>query len=128
MRTQAVVAFALFSGFAPHASTASCPDQGQVQAALQAYIENTFWSPSQRETWKITDVSGFTFGAMKAGRIIDKQVEYGRPAEPVCPVRIEYSFKVSHADGRVETTSKGKNETHLFYLNGFDEWVFKVSS
>lgn len=128
MRKQAVAIIALFCGMVSSGYAATCPDQGQVQAALQDYIENTFWSASQRETWKITDVSGFTFGAMKAGRIIDKQVEYGRPAEPVCPVRIEYSFKVSHADGRVETTSKGKNETHLFYLNGFDEWVFKVSS
>jgi hypothetical protein len=105
-----------------------CPSQDEVNAALETYITTEFWNPTERDTWKITDVSGFEFGAIKTGRIIQKQVEYGRSAEDVCPVRVEYSFVVTHADGRAETTTKGKGETHLFYLNAFDEWVFKVSS
>ena len=56
----------------------------------------------------------------------EKQMEYGKAAQQVCPIRIEYSFKVTHEDGRVENTSKGAGETHFFYLNAFDEWTFKV--
>ena len=44
----------------------------------------------------------------------------------VCPVRAEYSFAVTHADGRVERTEMGAGKTHLFYLDGFDEWTFKI--
>ena len=105
-----------------------CPSEGEVQAALQKYIETEFWSPSERDTWKITDVSGFEFGPMKTGRIIQKQMEYGVAAQDVCPVRMEYSFKATHADGRVDTTPKGVGETFFFYQNGFDEWTFKVGS
>jgi len=111
---------------APQAQALDCPDEAAVHARLEKYITTEFWSPGERDTWKITDVSGFEFGAMKTGHVIQKQVEYGRSAQDVCPVRVEYSFKVSHADGRVETTTKGTGETFLFYLDGFDEWTFKV--
>lgn len=125
MRTYVWGIVALFA-FSPYASALDCPDEAAVHTALQNYINNDYWTPSERDTWKITDVSGFEFGAMKVGHIIQKQVEYGRSAEDVCPIRIEYSFKVTHADGRVETTTMGAGKTHLFYLDGFDEWTFKV--
>ena len=128
MRMSVLMSLAALSFGASSAQAMSCPGQEEVQAALEKYINSEFWSPSQRDTWKITDVSDFQFGPIKAGRIIQKQVEYGRSAEDVCPIRIEYSFQVTHADGRVERTAKGSGETHLFYLNGFDEWTFKVSS
>ncbi|MBK8068541.1 MAG: hypothetical protein IPK27_13220 [Rhodanobacteraceae bacterium] len=111
---------------APAAMALECPDQAAVEAALTRYITKDYWSTSERETWKITDVSGFQFSPIKAGRIIQKQVEWGRSAEDVCPVRAEYSFAVTHADGRVERTEMGEGKTHLFYLDGFDEWTFKI--
>jgi|CXWL01.1.fsa_nt_gi hypothetical protein len=110
------------------AQSADCPSEAEVQKALQTYITEDFWSPGERETWKITDVSGFEFGAMKTGKIIQKQVEYGKNAQDVCPIRVEYSFKATHADGRVDTTEKGKGETQLFYRDAFDEWTFKTQS
>lgn len=125
MRAQFWVGLALATGCF-NVGAMDCPDEAAVQAALQKYITTEFWSPGERETWKITDVSGFQFGALKTGHIIQKQVEYGKSAQDVCPVRVEYSFKVTHADGRVETTNKGVGETFLFYLDGFDEWTFKV--
>lgn len=124
---RAAFAVALLLSTAP-ALALECPSEAEVQAALQKYIETDFWSPSERETWKITDVSGFEFGPMKAGRIIQKQVEYGTGAQDVCPVRMEYSFKATKADGSVETTRKGVGETFFFYLDGFDEWTFKAGS
>lgn len=108
------------------AAALECPSSEEVNTALKQYVEVVFWSPSERDTWKITDVSGFDFGPMKTGKILQKQVEYGRSAQDVCPVRVEYSFNVTHADGRVETTSKGKGEALLFYRDAFDDWTFKV--
>lgn len=116
----------LLCAAAPAAVALECPDQAAVEAALTRYITQDYWSTSERETWKITDVSGFQFGAIMTGRIIQKQVEWGRAAEDVCPVRAEYSFAVTHADGRVERTEMGAGKTHLFYLDGFDEWTFKI--
>lgn len=105
-----------------------CPSETETQASLQKYIENDFWSPSERETWKITAVDGFQFGGFRTGHLMEKQMSYGAAAQAVCPVRMEYSFRVTHADGRVETTEKGKGETFYFYRDGFDEWTFKVGS
>lgn len=116
----------LLFAVAPAAAALECPDQAAVEAALTRYITKDYWNQTERDTWKITDVSGFQFGPMKAGRIIQKQVEWGRSAEAVCPVRIEYSFQVTHADGRVERTPMGVDKTHLFYLDGFDEWTFRI--
>jgi hypothetical protein len=126
MRAAGLIAVAVSLALASCAGATNCPSEAEVRTALQHYVETDLWSPAERDIWKITDVSGFEFAPMKTGRIIQKQVEYGRSAEDVCPVRIEYSFKATHADGRVETTAKGKDQTHLFYRNGFDEWVFKV--
>ncbi|MFO1495509.1 MAG: hypothetical protein U1F26_12730 [Lysobacterales bacterium] len=112
--------------FAPVAAALDCPDQAAVEAAVTRYISQDYWTTSERETWKITDVSGFEFSAIKTGRITQKQVEWGKAAEDVCPVKVEYSFQVTHADGRVERTTMGGDKVHLFYLDAFDEWTFKT--
>lgn len=112
--------------FAPAVAALQCPDQAAIESALTTYITKDYWKPSERETWKITDVSGFQFGPIKTGRIIQKQVEWGQAAQDVCPVRVEYSFQVTHADGRIERTTMGGDKTHLFYLDAFDEWTFKT--
>jgi len=126
MRTLLFLISLLLPTLSMGAQPGGCPSEAEVVKALKNYIETEFWSPSQRDTWKITDVSGFEFGPMKTGNIIQKQVEYGKTAQDVCPVRIEYWFKATHADGRVDTTTKGKGETFLFYQDAFDEWTFKV--
>ena len=126
MRTILLLISLLLPSLSMCAQTDGCPSEADVIKALKNYIETEFWSPSERDTWKITDVSGFEFGPMKAGNIIKKQVQYGQNAQNVCPIRIEYSFKATHADGRVDTTTKGKGETFLFYQDAFDEWTFKV--
>lgn len=128
MCTRSLLGFSLLLALPVLAPAADCPSEAEVQKALQTYITEDFWSPGERETWKITDVSGFEFGPMKTGKITQKQVEYGKNAQDVCPIRVEYSFKATHADGRVDTTEKGKGETFWFYLDAFDEWTFKVGS
>jgi len=108
------------------AAAADCPSAAEAQAALTKYINTDYWSPSKRDTWKIKSVSNFSFGAIKTGNIVKKQVEWGRQAQDVCPIRIEYSFAVEHNDGRREVTQMGVNKTHLFYRDPFNEWSFKV--
>lgn len=110
----------------PSPATASCPTQEEAQAALTSYIETTYWSPGEREIWKIASVDGYTFTTMIVGNIVQKQVEYGQMAQDVCPVRITYSFTVHRQDGSTETTSMGEGKTHLFYRNAFNEWIFKT--
>ena len=126
MRIASLIAVVMVAFASATAHAAACPDQAEVQATLQKYVETELWSPSERDTWNISNISDFNFGPIKAGHLIEKQMEYGKAAQEVCPVRIEYSFKVTHEDGRVETTSKGAGETHFFYLNAFDEWTYKV--
>ena len=128
MRIASLIAVVMVGFSSAGAQAAPCPEQAEVQATLQKYVETELWSPSQRDLWNIANISDFNFGPIKTGRIIEKQMEYGKAAQEVCPIRIEYSFKVTHEDGRVETTSKGAGETHFFYLNAFDEWTYKVGS
>jgi hypothetical protein len=108
------------------AFAADCPTQAEAQTALTKYINVQFWSPGQRDIWKIKSVSAFTFTPMRVGKIVKKQVEYGKLAEDVCPVRLTYSFTTEKADGRKEVTTMGENKTHLFYKDPFDDWTFKV--
>ncbi len=51
--------------------------------AIQYTGATPIFVDSERETWKITDVSDFQFSPIKTGRIIQKQVEWGRAAEDV---------------------------------------------
>ena len=103
-------------GAAVAAPPPGCPTEDEVRAAVERYIQEDWWSPSQRETWQIADVSSFSFGPVK----------YGKPNYGQCPLRVEYAFKVTHKDGRIEETRKGTGETFSFSRNDFDEWTFAV--
>ncbi|CAG1012985.1 MAG: hypothetical protein F9K19_08040 [Rhizobiaceae bacterium] len=111
-----VIAGCVFSGSATAAPPAGCPTENEVRASVERYILEDWWSPSQRETWQIADVGDFSFGPIK----------YGSPRYSECPVRMEYSFRVWHNDGRIEETRKGVGETFSFFKNNFDEWRFTV--
>ena len=108
------------------ARSSGCPGQKEVEASIRKHLETDVWNETERYVWKITGLSDFAFQPINTGHIVKKQVEYGRSAEDVCPIRVEYTYKLAHADGRVDSKSDGANKTHLFYRNGFDEWVFKV--
>lgn len=110
--------FAILSVFASAPVLAECPTGPEVKASITRYITEDFWSPGQREIWKITYVGGFEFGPVK----------YGKDAANLCALRVEYSFHVTHADGRAEVTKKGVGETFQFWRNSFDEWVFTVGA
>jgi len=105
---------------------AACPSEAEVKAALTRYITVDYWSAGQRDIWKIKSVSDFSFGPVKFGNIVKKQVEYGKPAEDVCPVRVEYSFTTENQGGEKKQTKMGENQTQLFYKDAFGDWVFKT--
>ncbi len=107
------------------AAAAACPTEAEAKAAFTNYVNKDYWSPSKRDTWKIKSVSGFSFSAMKVGKITQKQVEYGKMAQNVCPIRMEYSFVTESQSGEKKQTTLGEGKTHLFYRNPFDEWIFK---
>ncbi|MSP95586.1 MAG: hypothetical protein EXR00_09985 [Alphaproteobacteria bacterium] len=108
------------------AANTNCPTQAQVQAALTKYINVDYWTPAQRDIWKIKTVSPLNLGPVQFGRISQKQVEYGKMAQDVCPVRVVYSFGTESVAGEKKETKMGENKTNLFYKNPFDEWVFKT--
>ena len=102
-----------------------CPTDAEAQASIRKNLETNVWNDTERYIWKVAGLSDFAFGPMQTGHVIQKQVEYGKNAQDVCPVRIDLSYKLAHADGKVDAkTDNGK--TYLFYRNGFDEWVFKT--
>lgn len=111
-----VLAGCVVTASAAAAPPAGCPTEDEVRASVQRYILEDWWSPSQRETWQIADVGDFRFGPIK----------YGNPRYSQCPLRMEYSFRVRHNDGRIEETRKGVGETFSFYRNDFNEWTFTV--
>jgi hypothetical protein len=121
----ACIAFAGCSGGSSVAGTA-CPSEAEVRAALTRYITVDYWSAGQRDIWKIKSVSDFSFGPVKFGSIVKKQVEYGKAAEDVCPVRVEYSFTTENQSGEKKQTKMGENQTQLFYKDPFGDWVFKT--
>ena len=114
--TAASFAFLAFMAASP--APAECPSETEVRASITRYITQDFWSPGQRDIWKITDVSGFEFGPVK----------FAKQQADSCSLRVEYSFRVTHADGRIEVTKKGVGETFQFGRNSFDEWVFTVGA
>jgi len=102
-----------------------CPGEPEAHASIQKHIEKNVWSETERYIWKVKDISDFKFGPMKTGHIVQKQVEYGKNAQDVCPVRVDFTYKIAHMDGRIEDKSNA-DTTYLFYKNGFDEWVWKT--
>ncbi len=102
-----------------------CPTEDEVRQAIERYITVDYWSPGERQIWRITAVDGFSFAAVTFGRPGQRAVDFG-PPQTVCPVRVVYGFTVTHADGRVEQTEMGEGKTELFYRDGFGDWTFKI--
>lgn len=122
----ASIALSVFSyEFCGGGTPSGCPSEAEAQAAFTKYVQQDYWSPSQRDVWKIKTVSPLTFGPMTTGKVTPKHVEYGQSAQNVCPIRMTYSFDTEDASGTKKTTTLGENKTHLFYKNPFNEWTFK---
>lgn len=109
----------------PRLST--CPTGAEVSGSFTKWHTNYEMSQVQILLNGTQSVSGFQFGAMKFGNIHKSQVEYGA-AQDVCPVRVEYSFVLVSNRGVRTPKTMGVNQTHYFYKNSFDEWIFKTSS
>jgi hypothetical protein len=105
---------------------ADCPDEQEVHQSIIDYINKDYWSPGERDIWKVAEVDGFNFSAMQTAPMTQKVVEYNEGPRDVCPVRLTYSFVVHKQDGSTETTEMGQDKTFLFYKNPFGEWTFKV--
>lgn len=126
-RDLALCALTLALAIAPGlAQAVECPSEPEVKATLTKWHTNL--QMENAKTWQIKSVLDFNFGSLKFGSIVQRQVEWGKPAQDVCPVRIEFSFVVERNDGRRTPQSHGVNQTYLFYKNGFGEWVQKSSS
>lgn len=117
MRLFAMAFAAVAAAGATPGAAAECPSADDVLASVTRYITESYWSPSERETWRVRDVRDFRFGEPRFGRTNDIE----------CPVRLDYSFTVEHEDGRVEADQHGPPGTLLFSRNAFDEWTFFVS-
>ena len=121
-----VACVAAMMAFSSGALAAGCPSEAEVKASLTHYINQDYWTASERDTWKIKTVSPLSFGPIRFGKMTQKQVEYGKQAEPVCPVRVEYSFVTVNQAGDRKETKMGQNKTHLFYQDPFGDWTFKT--
>jgi hypothetical protein len=106
--------------------TADCPTQAEAEERLTAYINEEYWSPSQREIWTVTAIGPLAFGPMQVGAPDLMAVDSTVVARQVCPLRITYSFTVTKADGSTETTEMGAGKTHYFYRDPFGGWAFRA--
>ena len=124
----AIQALALASCGGGAGGSSGCPSDDEAHASITHNVVDITWDQGERDIWKVADVGAFHFAPMKVGGTVDKQVEWGKPAQPVCAVRIEYDYRITGMDGSVKDRHEGTNQTYLFYKNAFDEWVFKVES
>jgi hypothetical protein len=115
----------MVSGISAAAAAFTCPGKSDVEGRITKYITAEYWTPAQRDIWKIKDVMDFNFGPIRTGQIGRRSVTYGSPKE-VCPVRVEYTFVAIHNDGRRETTQMGAGKTHWFYQDEFGDLQFKI--
>ena len=103
---------------------ATCPTPDEIKAALTRYIQHDYWNAGERDTWKITNVDGFSFSDIATADVTKRVVDYSGEKD-VCPVRVTYTYRLHHADGRVETKEMGADKTQLFYADGFHGWTFR---
>ena len=124
--SNAIIAASLALACAAPVFALDCPDKKTIRAAIRKYITVDYWSPGEREVWKVKDVGSFDFGPIKAGKIIRRVVDYNSGSTEVCPVRTTFSFAVTRNDGSTEKTTMGEGKIFLFYQDALGDWVFKI--
>lgn len=102
------------------------PTEAEVKKSIEKAFSETYVDPV---VWKITKAT-CEFGPIKFGKQTSKQVQWGKAAEPVWPVKVEVKVTQFRGDKVYKTITRGSasDDIFLFYKDAFDEWKFKTGS
>lgn len=121
---------AALSRFGVHGKSAGggCPSEAEVRETIQRKFHELYF-----EDYGLAKVQEVTIdiGEIKFGEMTRLQVEYGRDAEPVCPVHVVVHVHVSYSNNpspRDLTRGERDDDTFLFYKDGFGRWTFRTGT
>lgn len=105
-----------------------CPTEAEVRETIQRKFHELYYEDygSAKVAEATIEVGDISFGEMT-----NLQVEYGRDAEPVCPVHTVVHVHVSYSNNpsaRDLTRGERDDDTFLFYKDGFGRWTFKTGT
>lgn len=124
MLTRFTALFALL--VLPLAAASGPPSEAEIKKSIEKGFKEVYVDPV---VWKITRIT-CEFGPIKIGKITRKQVQYGKMAEPVWPVKVEVTITEYRGDTPYKKVTRGNSESDifLFYKDAFDEWKWKTGS
>lgn len=110
----------------PLAAAPPPPNEAEIRKSIEKGFREVYVDPV---VWKITRIT-CEFGPVKLGRITQKQVQYGKAAEPVWPVKVEVTITQYRGDTPYRKITRGTSDSDifLFYKDAFDEWKWKTGS
>ena len=102
------------------------PTEAEVKQSIQKAFTETYVDP---KVWKITRIT-CEFGPVRFGQQVQKQVQWGKSAEPVWPVKVEVKVTKYRGDQAYQTITRGdkSDDVFLFYKDAFGDWKFKTGS
>jgi hypothetical protein len=112
---------------AAHAQAASGPlTEAEIKKSIETAFTETYVDPV---VWKITKIR-CDFGPIKVGSQTQKQVQWGKAAEPVWPVKVVVKVTEYRGDAAYKTITRGEksDDIFFFYKDAFGEWKFKTGS
>lgn len=119
-------AFAAIAALFPLDAASGAPLDAEIKQSIEKGFTAVYVDPT---VWRITKIR-CEFGPAKVGKLMQKQVQYGKNAEPVWPVKIEVKV-IQYKDGKeYKTVVRGvaSDDVFFFYRDAFDEWQFKTGS
>jgi hypothetical protein len=124
-----LIAFAK-RGDLPHVSSGSgdCPSEEEVRETIDRKFHDLYF-----QDYGFAKVANVTIdvGPITMGNTTLKQVEYGKDAQPVCPVRTVVHVHVTYSNNpsdRDLTRGDKSDDMFFFYKDSFDQWTFKTGS
>lgn len=102
------------------------PTEAEIKKSIEKGFAETYVDPV---VWKITKVK-CDFGSVKIGSITQKQVQWGKSAEAVWPVKVVVTVTQYRGDAVYRTVTRGdkSDDVFFFYKDAFGDWSYKTGS
>lgn len=102
------------------------PAEADIKKSIDKAFSETYVDP---KIWKVTRIA-CEFGPVKIGKQVLKQVQWGKAAEPVWPVKVLVKVTEFRGDQVYKVVTRGvtSDDVFFFYRDAFDDWRFKTGS
>jgi hypothetical protein len=104
------------------------PTETEIRETIERVFHETYY-----QDYGFAKVASATFeiSNIQIGKSTLVQVEYGKDAQPVIPVRAIVKVHVTYSNNssdRNVTRGESTDDTFLFYRNAFGKWTFKTGA